>query len=313
MSTRPAKRRRTKNAPKARVTRSDEIWHSDGSVVLQAEQTQWKVHWTVLALHSTYFRDLHAQPHPPKPSDIDGCPVIELFDDDAQDVEDVLMALYVPTFHCKEELPLPVVRAFIRLGRKYDFKDLLESAVTRIMSEVPTTLEEYDALNSIDFGSFRNFYSLGLDLIIMASENKLSATLPPGELFDETEADDGTLVSLPRVDLRRCLQGRENILIKQLQPGYTYAWARGCKLDGCTDPEKCDTSREAFRNLWVGSIQAFYTESDHGFPDPDTVYQFCASCIEHITESMDAGRKKMWEDLPRMFGLPPWNKLKNGE
>ncbi|KAF7353304.1 BTB domain-containing protein [Mycena sanguinolenta] len=179
MSTRPAKRRRTKNASKApRMTRSDELWHSDGNVVLQAEQTQWKVEWKVLALYSSYFRDMQAQPHPPKPSDIDGCPVIEL-SDDAQDVEDVLKALYIPAFHCEPKLPLPVVRAFIRLGRKYDFKDLLKSAVTRIMSEAPTTLEEYDALNGrIEFKSFEDFNGLELDLITLASENNLLAALP---------------------------------------------------------------------------------------------------------------------------------------
>ncbi|KAJ7237040.1 hypothetical protein B0H12DRAFT_1075697 [Mycena haematopus] len=290
MSTRPAKRRRTKNAPKARsITRSDKIWHSDGSeiplpspamtprdmfpsrlgrplaaggptawslgegwrgekvcivgepcinhgsVVLQAEQTQWKVHWTVLALHSSYFRDLQAQPHPPKSSDIDGCPVIEL-SDDAQDVEDVLKALYIPTFHSKKKLPLPVVRAFIRLGRKYNFKDLVESAITRIMSEAPTTLEEWDTLKDrIGFRSFEDFDGMELDLITLASENSLLPALPclyyravelwsPGELFEETEAEDATFVSLPRVDLRRCLEGRQNILKAQFRPGYTYAW-----------------------------------------------------------------------------------------
>ncbi|KAJ7831782.1 hypothetical protein B0H14DRAFT_2365013, partial [Mycena olivaceomarginata] len=146
----------------------------DGSVVLQAEQTQWKVHWTVLALHSSFFRDMQAQTHPPKPSDIDGCPVIEL-SEDAQDVEDVLKALYIPY----KILPLPVVRAFIRLGRKYDFKDLLKSAVTRIMSEAPTTLEEYDAMDdTIGFRSFEDFNGLELDLIILASENNLRSALP---------------------------------------------------------------------------------------------------------------------------------------
>ncbi|KAJ6464463.1 hypothetical protein C8R45DRAFT_1219933 [Mycena sanguinolenta] len=258
---------------------------------------------------------MQARPHPPKPSDIDGCPVIEL-SDDAQDVEDVLKALYIPTFHYKQKLPLPVVRAFIRLGRKYDFKDLLKSAVTRIMSEAPTTLEEYDALDldgSVGFASFEDFNGLELDLITLASENNLLAALPclyyravhlwgPGRLFDETEAEDGTLVSLPRVDLRRCLEGRQRLLINQFQPGYTYAWTRKWKLDGCTDLEKCGTSRETFTNDLLEyldfkmSIRAFCRASDHDFGSPAAEFQFCPSCIKHITESMDAGRKKMWKD-----------------
>ncbi|KAJ7039025.1 hypothetical protein C8F04DRAFT_1086858 [Mycena alexandri] len=60
MSRPPTKRQRTEDAP---VNRS-EIWHNDGSVVLQAENTQFRVHQSVLAMHSQFFRGIQGLPQP---------------------------------------------------------------------------------------------------------------------------------------------------------------------------------------------------------------------------------------------------------
>ncbi|KAJ7825830.1 hypothetical protein B0H14DRAFT_2819178 [Mycena olivaceomarginata] len=87
MSLPPAKRQRIENAP---ITRS-EIWYSDGSVVLRAETSQFCVHWSVLAQHSSFFLDLQAllpQPESGQPT-MDGCPLVEL-QDTAADVEHLL-------------------------------------------------------------------------------------------------------------------------------------------------------------------------------------------------------------------------------
>jgi capsid portal protein len=86
----PAKRQRTdEDEP---ITRSD-IWYEDGSVVLQARNTQFRVHWGVLAQHSSFFRDMQKLPQPPDQPNADGCPIVEL-QDEVADVEHLLRALY---------------------------------------------------------------------------------------------------------------------------------------------------------------------------------------------------------------------------
>jgi hypothetical protein len=74
-----------------------EIWYHDGSVVLQAQNTQFRVHWGVLSQHSVFFRDMHRlpQPDPSEQLSVDGRPVIEL-QDTVKDVECLLSALYNP-------------------------------------------------------------------------------------------------------------------------------------------------------------------------------------------------------------------------
>ncbi|KAJ7935112.1 hypothetical protein B0H13DRAFT_1474520, partial [Mycena leptocephala] len=61
----------------------------DGSVVLQAENTQFRVHWSILSIHSSVFHDMQGLPQPPDQDSIEGCPVVQL-SDLAADVEHIL-------------------------------------------------------------------------------------------------------------------------------------------------------------------------------------------------------------------------------
>jgi hypothetical protein len=38
---------------------------------------------------------------------------------------------------------------------------------------------------------------------------------------------------------------------------------------------------------------------------------FCAACAQHMEEYVAAGRRKIWDELPGFFDLPPWSELKN--
>jgi hypothetical protein len=130
-------------------------------------------------------------------------------------------------------------------------------------------------------------------------------------LFDGISRRDGTSAFLAPVDQCRCVLGREALIKAQAQRGYTLGWLCS-SWDGddgnCTDLPKCLAVRtmqrikyhEAF-GLWALSRLAFSGTSN----------RLCASCHEHREKSCIAGRKKIWEDLPSFFDLPPWGELKN--
>ncbi|KAF7370407.1 BTB domain-containing protein [Mycena sanguinolenta] len=318
MSSPPAKRKRTEDS---QITRSESIWIPDGNVILQAGNMQFRVHFGVLARHSAVFRDMQGLPQPPDEPRIEGCPVLEL-SDNPEDVEYVLKALYDPTFHSQETLPLPVVRALVRLGRKYEFKALLNSAVARLTTECPRSLDKCD--NLITTGKWRTIEGYGgiyFDIPTLASENNILTALPfayymlvvmncPGELFDGIVNSDGTRSSLPQVDLRRCAVGQQRLHLKQLAAGYTFGWARSKESTGCMSLALCQKLREGFiRAFTEGSpnICALIPHDTEGL----NRYEFCASCALHMRESVAAGRKRIWEELPEIFDLPPWNELEN--
>ena len=81
--------------------RHSDFWFSDGSVVLLAHDTLFRVHKTFLSRHSLVFRDMFTLPQPSTSAstivssedEIDGCPVVDLHDS-PNDVSSLLYALY---------------------------------------------------------------------------------------------------------------------------------------------------------------------------------------------------------------------------
>lgn len=194
-------RERTEDAP---ITRWS-IWHKDGSVVLQADNTQFRVHWGILALNSCFFRELQDLPlaQPNDQPSVEGCPIVELSSDASEDVENLLKALYTPcvplctalhfkcatltfvrrTFLLQKALPFAVVATLIRLRRKYDFRDLLDTAAERLTFENPTILEEFDVLKTDGQGPYRlarilNHPGIFYDMLTLARENNIQSVLP---------------------------------------------------------------------------------------------------------------------------------------
>ncbi|KAF8146888.1 hypothetical protein K438DRAFT_1868551 [Mycena galopus ATCC 62051] len=323
MSSLPAKRQRTENET---ITHSETIWYPDGSVVLQAQSTQFRVHWSILSQNSSFFRDMQGLPQPPDQPSVDDCPVIEL-PDDAADVENLLKALYNLKFLFQPSLPLPVVSSLIRLGRKYDFKDVLDSAVERVTFEHPTTLEEYDSRWPLQYTPTRidAYSAFPFDMLELARENDIISALPVAylraissgldALLDGLPSSDEAVTSLAPIDLRRCIRGREHLIKAQFLPGNTWGWVKmGLGSwdyeDECTqDRDKCTSVRN--------SIFVAVRLKDHTILRPLNKWprggpkELCNACRLRVNELTMAGRKKIWDNLPSFFNLPPWEELKN--
>ncbi|KAJ7745667.1 hypothetical protein B0H16DRAFT_1557782, partial [Mycena metata] len=305
-----------------KLVRRSEIWHPDGSVVLQAHDTQWRVHWSVLAMHSSFFRGMLGLPQPPEQPSVDGCPIVELLGDSVEDVENVLRALYDPLFFLQKALPFSVIASHLRLGRKYDFGPVLETVVERITHENPTTLEGYDALktrNAYHPTRIVHYQGLLYDTITLAGENNLLSVLPcayyralvgtmPAEIFDGVPRGDGSVATLSPTHQRACNLGRTALLRAQWAWGNTFGWTDDSPEEiGCEDPFGCAQKKYAFfrRHVERGSLAPFcsvaYVDS----------LSLCAMCTPDVKAKMIAGRQRMWDLLPAYFDLPPWSELKN--
>jgi len=74
---------------------STDFWFEDGSVVLQVESTLFRVHQSILSMHSDVFQGMFSVPQPTVTDGdlVYGCPVVQL-SDRAVDWTHVLKALY---------------------------------------------------------------------------------------------------------------------------------------------------------------------------------------------------------------------------
>ncbi|KAJ7605089.1 hypothetical protein FB45DRAFT_767736 [Roridomyces roridus] len=293
------------------LLRSSEIWHSDGSVVLQAGCTQFRVHWGVLSLHSSFFQDLQGLPQPPDEPKVDGCPVIEV-SDSAKDVEVVLKTLYNPS----KPLPLSAVASYTRLSRKYDFKQLLQTMVERLTYENPTTLNAYDLLikeNGYIPTWITPYSGFLIDMVNLAKENNMLALLPCAylrtDVFEGIRRPDGTLAILSATDQRLCVVAHAAISRAQWITGNTWGWIADniTAVENCKAPTQCRNRKSAcfHASIIAGALSPF----------PNTKMmdkiKICTVCAENGRTRLLEGREKMWQALPSYFELPAWGDLKN--
>ncbi|KAJ7465252.1 hypothetical protein FB451DRAFT_1263058 [Mycena latifolia] len=320
MSDQPAaKRQRTDETSSPEEVVRSEIWYDDGSVILQAESTQCRVHWTVLAQHSSIFNDMRGIPQPPDEPRVEGCPIVRL-SDSIQDVEHLLRAVYDPLFDSADELEFPVVAAIVRLGKKYDFSRLLAAVVARLTAHFPRTLHTYNSGPATE----RIVLDPGLcfDAINLATENGLFALLPAlyfSALLDvEPDASDEILIGVERADKTTANLSFENqviLLRSQKQAHLTQAqllfeWMTPENLPSsvCTSSATCAAQRD---NLTHDLFVPLYTLRASLSWNILFEREFCPECGRAMKFSFKRGARKFWDELPRLFGLPDWAELKN--
>ncbi|KAG8885979.1 hypothetical protein FRB97_008517 [Tulasnella sp. 331] len=117
---RPFKHARFDPADYSTYAKDPNFYLSDGTICLAVEQTIFKVHQSILARHSTVFRDMFNIPPPPNDGDdtnkLEGSLVIKL-DDASADVR-VLFGLMYDTPPI--EVPLAMLESVFRLAHKYN-------------------------------------------------------------------------------------------------------------------------------------------------------------------------------------------------
>ncbi|KAF5368280.1 hypothetical protein D9615_010376 [Tricholomella constricta] len=142
--------------PAAAATKSTDFWLHDGSIVLAAENTLFRVHQTILINHSEIFADLFSLPQPADlggedgAERIDGCRMVELHDS-ASDFEDLLRAIYHPSHFDKLDPAadldalLTFIGGILRLSTKYIIHELRKRCIVLLVARFPTSYQEYMA------------------------------------------------------------------------------------------------------------------------------------------------------------------------
>ncbi|EAU87598.2 hypothetical protein CC1G_09695 [Coprinopsis cinerea okayama7 len=124
------------------LNRSATIWYPDGNIVLQAENTQFRVHQSILARHSEFFSNMFSMPYPRDPMGptVEGCNVVSLAYDSASHWQALLELLYdggTKFLKMDSSWPLKLVEAVLTLGDKYTFDNQRTEAETRFLNTFP--------------------------------------------------------------------------------------------------------------------------------------------------------------------------------
>ncbi|KAJ6605593.1 hypothetical protein DFH09DRAFT_967261 [Mycena vulgaris] len=285
------------------LTQSTEVWFDDGTVVLQAEATLFRVYRGVLAAQSSIFSDMFAIPQPPTQETYAGCPLV-LLHDSPEDLKLFLMVLHDAGYFVKCPVnDFTALSALFRLSVKYDVDHIRTRMISLLTTIYPASLDAwrartlppgYHEISEDDF--------LALDL---ASTHHILPILP-GIYYECCRYPLNELL-----DPRAAISMSDKVKCVLAIEKYIEKWSRRIHYSlfhpdetACQDPE-CDVARLA----WIGGNgmpkfeEIFSTDFDW------KVVGLCEGCVRMGTTTFDAEREELWDDLPSLFGLRPWEEL----
>ncbi|KAF5340605.1 hypothetical protein D9611_007348 [Ephemerocybe angulata] len=300
--------------------RSAETWYRDGNVVLQAGNTQFKVHQGLLERHSPVFAGLLVEGQQGGEDTVEGCRVVKL-EESEEDIELLLDALYNPRPNIKVPVPFKTVSAMMRMGLEYEIPHLREGALKRLTLEFPTTLEEYDERGGA-WTSIIEEKGLLFKIVNLAHECDIHTILPAaymrclddmdallhGELMGE-EPDSPRSEAACLTAVRACFAGREALYVAFNR---TFAWAR--KLGETCDQDECyyETRPWLRAVLWIPApkiSQVLLNWEGLTREEVSLKNGLCAECSKEARQKFEAERTVTWRKLPEYFGLPKWKDL----
>ena len=210
--------------------------------------------------------------------------------------------------------------AILKLSEKYEVDKLRRRVINALAPFFPTTLSAFDELRAQ--GATAQFHQLRVIYHIISLELALESTAPSflpyllhflagqkTEVLNLILSGDGdsgkSLIVSPRTR-NALLVARQRLSALARKE----VFAKIFEVGVCEQAGRCNGLRLAF-------IIDF--QSPDGYLDPLQVARafdqdlpdlFCPSCAAPMSQSINEGRARVWDQLPKIFDLPSWDELK---
>ncbi|KAI1787715.1 hypothetical protein LXA43DRAFT_1028058 [Ganoderma leucocontextum] len=306
------------------VVKDTEVWLHDGNIVVISKNIAFRVHKSVLSLHSEVFRDLFLLPPPPgdeQSTSFEGCPTVRM-PDTPEDLRHLLLVVCCGKdyYHENDEIvpvPCKVLCSLIRMGHKYAIPKVLNDALSRLKRYYTSDLSLWD-----DQDRRGRYVTVGakdhIPTIQVAHLTNTPSILPSAFLDMAYFAEDD-IVTLSKCGaqcqcglspelVRQALRGKAAIIANIT--GRLLAIHTVVPASKCPTPERCTmVAHQVLRTeIWMGGFRTKCSIV--------TVFQplcawywrevkdrLCPSCMNASRTTDEDLRKSEWKELPRFFSL----------
>ncbi|KAL6298850.1 hypothetical protein BKA93DRAFT_33789 [Sparassis latifolia] len=304
------------------------FWFVDGSIILIAQGTAFRVHQTVLSRHSEIFRDLFSVPQPADQERSIGCPVVHL-SDSRNDLRYLLRVLYDCGLSYYKLTPgrfnFAEVAAVVRMAHKYKLDELLQDGIGLVKtiftndSEHWTTLRRgegflirspslsmrmSDAVTAVNVIRLINIPSM------LPTALYLCCFLSPIELLRGCACPDGSTVRLSSEDVEKCLTATPSLCCGNDRM-YLSLVSRASPR--CTSFSVCIAGLRRWLTSNIENDVDAYPSVLESLDRAIDVVAFndtiCEDCVKFVKSRDLERRQKWWNRLPTLFGLGTWSDL----
>ncbi|TRM56107.1 hypothetical protein BD626DRAFT_414749 [Schizophyllum amplum] len=295
------------NVAPEQCTRDAELWLNDGNLILQ-DACLFRVHHSVLAMHSLFFHDLETIPQGEAQAAYDGAPLVALCGDEPADVRHFLKALYFPHY-----LPPPPMQASVdiifgvlRLAHKYQALQWRCCALRHLSKIFATDLETHLDVDDQSAHTIRIALALAQEVgaAWLLPSIYLGAMFFPETMISSSESLEGRPACLAHNDLAIIFSAMSEV--QRMFPRYVFL------LPGhqCYN-YKCAMAR---LQLSLGDGDSRFSESPLDFlddilDDEDDTDAVCATCLADMRLHYQEWKKGLWDALPTIYRLPAWPEL----
>ncbi|PIL23580.1 hypothetical protein GSI_14893 [Ganoderma sinense ZZ0214-1] len=303
-------------SPLEELTRDQDFWLQDGSVVLVAEKTAFKVYAGLLSVHSPVFSGMFS-PANHADETYDGCPVVRM-SDSPEDVKWLLTHLIPKTLlHIKSaHVPeYPELSALARLGHKYQIDALEKHATDRLKTVFTNNVEQFERQLLTASSIYAGYNPIDIIHIGRLTNNPgmlplafwLCAQNEDIIIDGQARGKDGALMVLSKADAKRCIAGIYELC--QLSERALQQTRLAVPVQTCATPTACRAGLEASIGTGAasGPTQAQTGAIGKGCRDIYLLkgfrFQGCDACKQAFGNLRRTKRRELWKQLPRIFGL----------
>ncbi|TFK88121.1 hypothetical protein K466DRAFT_598906 [Polyporus arcularius HHB13444] len=308
---------------KSSPTRDDDLWFDDGTLIVVAQNVEFRVYRNHLAERFEVFRDMLSFPQPTPSDSTDDlpCPAIHVTDS-ARDWRNVLRLL-MPNSRsfaliAAKTLTFDAVSACIRLGKKYQMTELYSECVQFLRNHYTTDFDRWTGHAYWAPPSFSDLHAIGVvNLARLTGEASilptalLACTLLRSDILRGFTRADGTQEILGAEDLARCFDAKERVvevtIAARLRTFHPEVSAQ-CKSGPRCRVALCSALRMLEQK--ISSRQA--AEEPRRVGDPlgpaTSVCSYdqlglCTACEDMVRVRDLQAHKELWNRLPEIVGV----------
>ncbi|KAG6380347.1 hypothetical protein JVT61DRAFT_8458 [Boletus reticuloceps] len=294
-------------------------WLEDGNIIITVQGKHFRVHRSVLSFYSEVFRDMFAVSHPCDDEEemMDGCPVVRL-QDAVADVEIILKALYDRSYIFFPETPMPisVLSAFLRMGKKYVIRQLFKEAERRLSFGTSPLVQlstisaagnvilfpRVSGADPFNFMVMNLASEVGLLSIVVIAVFYCCVACPAFSIVDGYEYN-GIWYDLSAVNKRYCFLVQRYLAEVEKQLSQCLAFPAHNCIYGLTSQSPCYSG--LLSN--IRSIQCLKCPFTLWMNTWD--HDLCVPCRAELRRKHEEARSRLWKNLPVDLGLGHWESL----
>jgi len=236
--------------------------------------------------------------------------------DAADDIEHVLRALYGRGYYVRRvpatTIPFPIVSAFLRLGKKYEIKELYEDAKACLLSDFPDAWMEWHSRSKSIVSPSRK--ALLINVVNLAQDIGLRRVLPAAFYACLTQCslqeiqcgvqEEGEVTALSPRNRAICISAWQPFQSCAIR---TFSW-----LDPANFPKQCQSKNSCTEHRYALMGRKFYPAPSCEpleYFDSSWNANVCSVCSDYAKSNHGSNRFAAWSQLPSLFSLPAWHEL----